>query len=68
MVGRGAAYDWEATMATDEAERNDPAAGPSPIWGCDACRRSVAGDRRPPANGSALICCSQPRGDLVLDL
>jgi hypothetical protein len=55
-------------MATDEDERNDPAAGPSPIWGCDACRRSVAGDRRPPANGSALIGCSQPRGDLVLDL
>ena len=22
----------------------------------------------PPADGSALICCSQPRGDLVLDL
>ena len=22
----------------------------------------------PPANGSALICCSQPRGDVVLDL
>jgi ferredoxin len=21
-----------------------------------------------PADGSALICCSQPRGDLVLDL
>jgi hypothetical protein len=25
-------------------------------------------DVEPPADGSALICCSQPRDDLVLDL
>jgi hypothetical protein len=28
MVGGGAAYDWETTMATDEDERNDPARRP----------------------------------------
>ena len=28
----------------------------------------LVGTLREPADGSALICCSQPAGDLVLDL
>jgi ferredoxin-NADP reductase/MOSC domain-containing protein YiiM/ferredoxin len=43
---------------------------------CHSCETTViAGDLdyspdpvEPPADGSALICCSQPRGDVVLDL
>ena len=43
---------------------------------CHTCETTlIAGDLgyspdpvEPPADGSALICCSQPRGDVVLDL
>ncbi|MCW2596762.1 MAG: Flavohemoprotein, partial [Jatrophihabitans sp.] len=43
---------------------------------CHTCETPiVAGELRyspdpvePPAEGSALICCSQPRNELVLDL
>jgi ferredoxin len=51
-------------------------AGPCRTGVCHTCETDVlsgmAGyDPAPvddPADGSALICCSQPRGDLVLDL
>jgi ferredoxin len=43
---------------------------------CQTCETTlIAGDLdynpdpvEPPPDGSALICCSQPRGDIVLDL
>ena len=43
---------------------------------CHTCETTlIAGDLRhrpepvePPADGSALICCSQPRDDVILDL
>jgi ferredoxin len=43
---------------------------------CHTCETTlIAGDLdynpdpvEPPADGSALICCSQPHGDAVLDL
>ena len=53
-----------------------PSAGrAAPASATPARRRSIAGDLdynpdpvEPPADGSALICCSQPRDDVVLDL
>ena len=74
----GVTATWDSSCPTllDLAEANGvPAAAGCRIGSCHSCRTQVLGGSvrhdpeplEPPPDGSALLCCALPEGDVVLD-